>query len=263
MAYKTIGFEVDGGVARITLRRPEVGNALNAEMARELLEAALVCDGEAEIRAVLLTGAGKSFCVGGDLKAFLGEGQKIGAYLKKTTTYLHAATAQFARMDAPMVAAVNGVAAGAGFALACAADLAVAGDGARFLLAYTRAGLSPDGSSTYFLPRLVGRRRALELMLTNRMLSAAEALDWGLVNKVVADDALIDEAFALASALAAGPTGAFGATKALIAASDGNGLETQMELEGRAISALSSRPEGQEGMTAFLEKRDPDFTATR
>ena len=127
-------------------------------------------------------------------------------------------------------------------------------------MAYTRAGLTPDGSSTYFLPRLVGKRRALELMITNRMLSAEEALQWGIVNRVVADDALEGEAAALAKELASGPTKAYGACKSLVLASDGESLETQMELEARAIAAATHTADAKEGIAAFFEKRAAQFT---
>ena len=138
-------------------------------------------------------------------------------------------------------------------------DLAIAGESSKFTMAYTRAGLTPDGSSTWFLPRLICTRRSLELMLTNRVLSAAEALEWGLVSQVVPDAEVRATATKLASRLAEGPTGAFGATKRLLLASTSESLETQMELEGRAISAASGTAEGKEGIAAFLEKRAPRF----
>ena len=156
------------------------------------------------------------FCAGGDIGAFAGAGDGVPALLKQITAQLHVAVSRFARMSAPLVAAVNGPAAGAGFALACAADLALASDAAKFSMAYTKIGLVPDGSSTWFLPRLVGARRSLELMLTNRTLSAEEALAWGLVNRVVPAAALLGEAEALARELASGATAAFGAVKRLL-----------------------------------------------
>jgi 2-(1,2-epoxy-1,2-dihydrophenyl)acetyl-CoA isomerase len=162
-------------------------------------------------------------------------------------------------MNAPVVAAVNGVAAGAGMSLVCAADLAIAAESAKFTMAYTRAGLAPDGSSTFFLPRLVGVRRAVELMLTSRMLSAQEALEWGIVSRVVPDAQLPAEAAALASELAAGPTGAFGTVKKLVLASAAASLETQMELEARGIADAGRSADGREGIAAFLEKRAPKF----
>jgi 2-(1,2-epoxy-1,2-dihydrophenyl)acetyl-CoA isomerase len=176
------------------------------------------------------------------------------------TMYLHAAISRFARMRAPLVAAVNGTAAGAGFSLVCAADLVVAAESARFTMAYTRAGLTPDGSSTYFLPRLVGTRRALELMLTNRTLSAAEALEWGLVNRVVPDAELEEQATSLARSLAAGPTAAFGSVKRLVENSTRDSLESQMEHEARAIADAARSPDAREGIDAFFAKRAAKFS---
>jgi len=164
-----------------------------------------------------------------------------------------------AHMDAPVVGAINGMAAGAGFSLAAACDIAIAGQSTRFTLAYTAAGLSPDGSSTWFLPRLVGLRRARELMLTNRMLNADEACEMGIIDRVVADDALQDEAMAQAKAFAAGPTMAYGATKRLLQDTWTSGLETQMDRETRSISDLTRTADAHEGIDAFLNKRKPSF----
>lgn len=258
MSYENLEVEVRDAVATVTLAREGAANALDLALCRELAEVALALQEDRAVRAVVLTGRGKMFCAGGDLGAFAGapEPPKL---LKRMTIHLHAAVAMLARMDAPVIAAVNGAAAGAGLSLVCAADLAVAVESARFTLAYTAAGLTPDGSSTYFLPRILGRRRTLELMLTNRVLGAREALEWGIVNQVVPDGEAVRAATALAAQLAAGPTGAFGATKRLVLASADNGLETQMELEAAAISRASATPDGREGVAAFLAKRKPVF----
>jgi 2-(1,2-epoxy-1,2-dihydrophenyl)acetyl-CoA isomerase len=162
-------------------------------------------------------------------------------------------------MNAPVVAAVNGMAAGAGFSLVAACDLAIAAESSRYTSAYTAAALSPDGSSTYFVPRLVGTRRAVELMLTNRRLSAAEALEWGLVNKVVPDAELTEESMELARKLAHGPSVAYGQVKALLHNSFTGTLETQMELESRGIAAMTHTHDGIEGVAAFSEKRPPVY----
>jgi 2-(1,2-epoxy-1,2-dihydrophenyl)acetyl-CoA isomerase len=153
---------------------------------------------------------------------------------------------------------VNGAAAGAGFSLVAAVDLAIASESSSFMMAYTAAGLVPDGSSTFFLPRTLGRRRTLELMLLNRRLSAGEALDWGIVNRVVPDAELAAEAEKLATTLAAGPTGAYGLTKKLVL-STSETLEAQMELETRAISDVARTDDAKGGIRAFLEKRKPAF----
>jgi 2-(1,2-epoxy-1,2-dihydrophenyl)acetyl-CoA isomerase len=260
MTYENITLERRDGVATLTLNRPNAANSIDIPLARELMDAAITCDEDPATRAVIVIGAGAMFCAGGDLRSFGAAGADIGARLKELTVYLHAAVSRLTRMSAPVIAAVNGMAAGAGFSLAVAADLVIASESAAFVMAYTNAGLVPDGSSTFFLPRRIGDRRARELMLTNRRLTAAEALDWGLVNQVVAREQLLPTATKLAATLAAGPTSSFGATKALLNASFENGLETQMELEARAIAAASTGPDGQEGIRAFLEKRKPAFT---
>jgi 2-(1,2-epoxy-1,2-dihydrophenyl)acetyl-CoA isomerase len=186
-------------------------------------------------------------------------GERVPAAIKRFADDLHRAIATFARMAPPLVVAVNGVAAGAGFSLAMAGDLVVASETASFTMAYSNVGLSPDGSSTFYLPRLVGLRRAQELMYLNRKLTAAEALDWGLVHRVVAPAALIDEALQLAQTFVHGSPQSNAAIKKLLLASFGNGLETQLELEGRQIAACSGTPNGREGIRAFAEKRPPRF----
>jgi 2-(1,2-epoxy-1,2-dihydrophenyl)acetyl-CoA isomerase len=260
MPYSAIQFDVKDNIARITLNRPDAANALNIEMSTDLMHAALQCSEDPTIRAVIITGTGRMFCAGGDLKSFAAQGEKLPYHLKEVTTYLHAAVSRFTRMDAPVIAAVNGTAAGAGMSLACSCDLVLAAESAKFTMAYTRAGLNPDGSSTYFLPRIVGLKRALELALTNRLLSAQEAEQWGIVTKVVPDANLQTEADALATQLASAATGALGATKRLLHSGWNETLETQMELEAQAIAARAHTADGREGITAFLEKRAPKFT---
>ena len=260
MPYTALLFAVRDSIARITLNRPDAANALNVDLARDLMHAALQCDEDPTIRAVIITGTGRMFCAGGDLKSFAAQGENLAYHLKEVTTYLHAAMSRFTRMNAPIVAAINGTAAGAGMSLACACDLVLAAESARFTMAYTRAGLTPDGSSTYFLPRIVGLKRALELTLTNRLLSAQEACEWGIVTRVVPDTTLPAEAEALAAQLASSATGALGAAKRLLHSGWTETLETQMELETRAIAARAHTADGREGITAFLEKRAPKFT---
>lgn len=259
MQYTNLLFAVRDNVAYITFNRPDAANALTAEMSRELMYAALQCDEDPAVRAVVITGSGRMFCAGGDLKAFAAQGDRLPHYIKDLTTYLHAAISRLVRMDAPVIAAVNGTAAGAGMSLVCAADLVLAAESARFTMAYTRAGLTPDGASSYFLPRLVGFRRAMELTLTNRMLSAQEAFAWGIVTRVVPDAALASEAAALAATLAAGATKALGTAKRLLHSGWTETLETQMELESRAMGDIARTADTHEGITAFVEKREPRF----
>lgn len=258
MEFQTLTLKVENGVATITLNRPEAANAINLRMAQELVAAFSQCEDSA-VRAVLITGSGRFFSAGGDLKEFASHVGDVPTRSKEVATWLHVAVARLARLAAPVVAAVNGTAAGAGFSLAMACDLALAAQSARFVMAYTSIGLTPDGSSSYFLPRLVGVRRALELTLTNRLLSAQEAEAWGLVNRVVADDQLPAEAAALAARLAAGPTTAFAAAKRLLLLSATESLETQMEHEAQAIGAAAQTEDFREGLDAFLAKRSPNF----
>ncbi len=261
MKFEKILFDVDGGVATITFNRPDDAHAMDLAVMQDLMRAAIRCDEDRSIRCVVVTGSGRFFSAGGDLAAFADARDGAGMLLKEMTTYFHAAISRFSRMNAPLVAAVNGIAAGAGLSMVAASDLAVAAESAMFTSAYTAASLTPDGSSTYFVPRLVGIRRAMELMLTNRRLTAGEALDWGLVNQVVPDDELRATVSRLATELATGATLAFGAVKHMLHASLSGTLETQMEMEARAIAAMSHTRDGREGIEAFFAKRKPEFTA--
>lgn len=260
MTFETLLFEHTDGVAVITLNRPEAANALSPQMARELSDVAIRCDDDPAVRAVVLTGAGRMFCAGGDLGSIAAAGSGARSVVKQMAGDLHMAISRFVRGAAPVIAAVNGTAAGAGMSLVAACDLAIASRGAVFTMAYTRAGLAPDGSSTFFMPRRIGDRRTRELMLTNRVLSADEALEWGIVNQVVEPEAVMASALGLARDLAGGPTLAFGAVKTLLNGTFEQALESQMELEARAIAELSVSADGQEGIRAFLEKRKPEFT---
>lgn len=260
MSYATIEFDVRDGVAHVTLNRPKAGNAMSLELVEELLDACQRCRDEAQIRAVLLSAAGRMFCAGGDLRAFASAPEGAAAFIQKLASTLHRSLVILAELEAPVVAAVGGAAAGAGMSLVCQADLVLAAESARFTMAYTAAGLAPDGGSSYFLPRVVGYRRAAELMLTNRSLSASEACEWGLVNRVVPDAALATEADALVRSLAEGPTRAFGSVKRLLRAGATRDLAAQLDLEAEAISLMAGTSDGDEGIRAFLEKRAPRFS---
>ena len=259
MKLETLDFSISNNIATITLNRPENANALNPIMAKELSNMAIECDENKDIRAVIIEGSGKMFCAGGDLKAFSDAGDSASALIKQMAGDLHIAISRFSRMDAPTIAAINGTAAGAGFSIAISADVVISTKSAKFVMAYTNAGLSPDGSSTYFLPRRIGDRRARELMLTNRVLSSEEALEWGLINKIVEQENLSATTRELAEEFACGPTMAYGKVKNLLNASFDNGLETQMELETRGISDMARSSDGREGIQAFLNKRKPNF----
>jgi 2-(1,2-epoxy-1,2-dihydrophenyl)acetyl-CoA isomerase len=259
MDYKSIEFSVKEHIAHLVLDRPDRANVINLELAQELMSASIECDENPDIRAVLIRAKGPMFCGGGDLKTFV-KHDDLPAYLKLTTTYLHAAVSRLTRQDAPVICAVHGFAAGGGFSLAISGDIVLASQSAKFTMAYTKAGLTPDGSSTYFLPRLVGLRRAMDLALTNRVLSADEAVEWGLASRVTSDEDLLSEAEAVARKLAGGATWALGTAKRLLQGAFNESLETQMELETRAIADSVRTHDGREGIRAFVEKRAPAFT---
>jgi 2-(1,2-epoxy-1,2-dihydrophenyl)acetyl-CoA isomerase len=255
--YQTINFEQSGAITRITLNRPGAANGMNDTMTRELADAARRCD-TAATKVVVLTGSGRFFCAGGDLKSFASAPDR-GGHIKGVADDLHRAISSFARMDAVVITAVNGTAAGAGFSIAVTGDLVLAAESASFTMAYTKVGLSPDGSSSYFLPRLIGIAKTKELMLTNRVLSAQEAFSWGLVTEVVPDDQLAARADTLADHMAATASGSNGAVKALMASTFSSGLEEQMEFEGRLIAARANSADGREGVDAFMAKRKAEF----
>ncbi|HEX3289118.1 MAG TPA: enoyl-CoA hydratase-related protein [Mycobacterium sp.] len=256
--YETIMLEQSGPVARITLNRPDAANGMNHTMTRELADAARRCDTDTT-KVVVLTGSGRFFCAGGDLKSFASAPNR-GQHIKGVADDLHRAISTFARMNAVLITAVNGTAAGAGFSIAVTGDIVLAAESASFTMAYTKVGLSPDGSSTYFLPRLIGITRTKELMLTNRALSAQEALQWGLVTEVLPDDQLAARADELATQMAATASGSNGAVKALMLSTFASGLEEQMELESRVIADRAESADGREGVDAFMAKRKPEFS---
>lgn len=259
MTYSALTFEVAKGVGLIRLNRPDDGNAITLAMAQELLQVATRCELDPEIRAVVLTGSGRMFCAGGDLKSFAAQGDRVAAHVMEITHSLHAAISRFNWMDAPVIGAINGTAAGGGFSLALTTDIAIAAESAKFTMAYTKAGLAPDGSSSYFLARIVGMRRAKELALLNPVLTARQALEWGLVNQVVADDQVLASAMEMARQLAQGPSRSFGETKRLLLSGSTESLESQMERETRAIAAMAGSADGREGVAAFLAKRTAAF----
>jgi 2-(1,2-epoxy-1,2-dihydrophenyl)acetyl-CoA isomerase len=254
--------DVTEGVGWITLNRPKAYNALNTDLAGRLLDAVIRCDEDDDVRALVITGKGPSFCSGGDIRQMMDAVASDGhaaAFLKTLTVSLHETIATMAHMSKPVITAVNGTAAGAGFSLALAGDLVLAADSARFTVAYTAIGLAPNGSSTFTLPRLVGPKRAFELIYTNRAVPADEAKELGLVNEVFPAAQFIEQAREFAVNAAKGPTAALGCAKKLLTLSAQNSLETQMEHERRAIAACGRTADFREGADAFLAKRPPKF----
>ncbi len=252
-------FELERGIAHVTLNRADKGNTIDLATARELQGAASRC-GDDKVRAVVLWGAGRHFCLGGDIRIRALDDEAMYAHVLDLTHTLNAAVLGFMRLRAPVVAAISGGVAGAGIGLVGMADLGIAAQSAYFTLAFTAVGMTPDTGTSVWLVDTVGRKRAAELLLTNRRLSAAEALDWGLVNAVVADIELPDAAEGLARKLAAGPLGAFGATKRLLSSSLDH-LESRLDLEAHTIARHRVSLEGKEGILAFQERRTADFVA--
>jgi 2-(1,2-epoxy-1,2-dihydrophenyl)acetyl-CoA isomerase len=259
MTDDSVLLDVRDGIAHLTLNRPESANAIDLDVARGLLAATTAIELDDRVRVVLLSGNGARFCAGGDVKGFAALGDDLAANIRALIPSLHSAITALVRGAAPVVAAVQGSAAGAGMGLVGASDLVVAAGSTKFVMAYTGVGLTPDGSSSWFLPRLVGLHRALELTLTNRVLSADEACAWGIVTRVVPDDDLRTEALALAEQLARGPRGSHAAAKRLVHTSFEETLETHLAREADAIVAAANGPERGEGLAAFIEKRAPQF----
>ena len=258
MAYSTLKLDITDGLAHLTLSRAAEHNSLTLEQGQDLEAATARIAQDPDVRAILIDAEGKSFHVGGDLKYF-NDAPDMSAALRTLTTLAHAAAERLSRGPAPVVIAVQGMAAGGGMSMVLGGDIVLAGESAKFTMAYTAAGLTPDLSSTWYLPRLVGLRRAQELILTNRRLSAAEAKEWGLVTDVVPDEELADRAMSLARQLASGPTRAFAGVKALLRSSSSQPLEAQMADESQWIATMALTDDAQGGIASFVAKETPTF----
>jgi 2-(1,2-epoxy-1,2-dihydrophenyl)acetyl-CoA isomerase len=248
------------GIAHIRLNRPDASNGMNVELLRALCDAIMVCHGEAGIRAVLVTGEGRHFCAGGDVHVFASKGEALPDYIRQATSYLQTAVAGLIHLQAPVIVAVQGFAAGGGgFGLVCAADIVVAGASSKFLAGATRVGMAPDAGVSVTLPRLVGLRRATMILLTNPTLSAQDALDLGIVSRVVPDTDLATEAMTLAREIAAGAPLANAATKRLLWTGLGSSVEDCLPDEARTVAELSGTADSREGLAAVIERRRPVF----
>lgn len=253
---------VADGVATVRLNEPASMNALTAVMARDLDDIVRELSENSSVRCLVLTGTGRGFCAGGDVQSFYENRDDPDEVMTAILDGLHGAVERLLDAPFPTIAAINGVVAGAGMGVALATDLAIAVDSAVFTMAYTGIGVSPDGSSTYFLPRLVGTRRAMEMILTNSRVSADEAVRLGLVNQVVPEAEFSGAVAKLATKLAIGPTLAYVRARKLIRSSLPNDPVAQMESEAANIMAAASTKDFYEGVSAFIEKRPPTFTGT-
>lgn len=245
-------------IATITLNRPEAANGMNIEVMKAFHLAVMRCHREPGVRVVHLRGAGKNFCAGGDVREFASKGAELGDFLREVTAWLQMAVGALIRLDAVVVTEVQGFAAGGGgLGLVCASDIVIAGQGAKFLAGATRVGMAPDAGGSVILPHLVGFRRAAEIILSNRVVEAAEAAQIGLITRVVADDALAQEAAKAAAFYAAGAPLALSAAKRLL----WNALEVERALpeEARTVSTLAATADSREGLAAVIEKRKPVF----
>jgi 2-(1,2-epoxy-1,2-dihydrophenyl)acetyl-CoA isomerase len=248
-----------GSILEITLNRPEAYNALDLDMMHMLSSALASAATDESIKGILITGNGKAFCAGGDLKWISQQSEEAGSVLHRLAPQFHIAIKEIRRMGKPVVAAINGIAAGGGFSLALACDFRVMAESAVLRQAYTSSGLSIDGGGTFTLPRLVGLARALEIAAFDQPIPASKALEWGLVTKVAPDSEVREEALSMLEALTRSALHSFAWSKRLIMESFNNTLETQLELERQGISDCAGHPNGQEGIRAFVEKRKPVF----
>ena len=260
-ATEPVLYAIEDGLVRLRLNRPASANGMDLELLRGLCDAIMRAHAQPGLRAVLLTGEGANFCAGGDVRTFAAKGEELPDYIRPATAYLQSAVGGLVRLDAPVIVAVQGFAAGGGgFGLVCAADLVIAAESAKFLPGATRVGMAPDAGVTVTLPRIVGLRRATEILLTNPTLTAADALALGLINKVVPDADLADEALAYARNIAKGAPRALAATKRLLWNGLGLGLEACLPEEARTVSELSGTADAREGLAAVIGRRAPAFT---
>lgn len=264
MSYETVKWEREGGVGRIVLDRPETLNAWNTQLAKDLKAVVAEAAGDDSVRAVLLTGAGRAFSSGADLKAGFDEAGEDGMpdIRGRLHDLFHPSLVGVRTMPKPVVVAVNGPAAGIGLSLALAGDLVLAAESAFFQLAFVNIGLMPDGGSTLFVPARVGKSRAFEMALLGERVPAAQALDWGLVNAVHPDGELMGAAEALVQRLAGGPTRAYASAKQALNATIYPDLDGQLELEADLQHALGRSKDFMEGAIAFAQKRAPEFAGS-
>jgi 2-(1,2-epoxy-1,2-dihydrophenyl)acetyl-CoA isomerase len=261
MDYKKLVYTLDSSVATITFNRPERSNALDDEMTRELLDALKQIERDAAIRCVVLTGAGKNFCAGQDLAAFLERRQAPDpiSVREHLLNGYHQVVTKIRTIEKPFIAAINGAAAGAGLGLACACDLRYASENAKFRMAFIGIGLAPDSGTSFFLPRIVGFGRALDMAITNELVDAREAYAWGLANRVYAPEDLLPATMTTAKQLATAPTRGIGLTKRAVNRSLVSDLEGALDYEAFLQNIAVETDDHQEGVQAFLDKRTANY----
>lgn len=249
------------GIAHVQLNRPDAANGMNLQMLQALHQVLMQVHGDERVRVLLLTGAGKNFCAGGDVHAFLSKGEALPGYIRQATALLENVVALLMRMNPPVVAAVHGHAAGGGgMGLVCSSDFVIAAESARFIGGATRVAMVPDAGVTVTLTQLVGLRKAMEIALLNPTITAPEALAMGLITRVVPDGQLQADAWGLARQLAAGAPAALAATKRLLWNGVGRTVDAAMPEENRLQAVLSGMADAREGLAAVIEKRQPRFT---
>ncbi|GLS84185.1 enoyl-CoA hydratase/isomerase family protein [Paraferrimonas haliotis] len=257
--FRTLSLSLDGSCARLTIERPQQANGMSFELIDELEQVADVLTSMTTLKVLVITANGPFFCAGGDINDIQSLSGDIEAEMTHKVRQLNRFILTISQLDAVVICAVNGVASGAGFSLAISADLTLSAASAKFTTAYIKLGVSPDGNASYILPRLVGLRKAQELLLTSPILSAEEALKLGLINRVVADNELQSEADQLAEQLAQYSQLALASTKKLLAGSFDKTQSQQLEMEAKLIANCVAGDDAQEGIQAFLEKRAPKF----
>lgn len=256
---KFIEIKQISNITEVVLSRPEAYNAFNLEMITELAKDLTQLATDNSVRGIAITGQGKAFCAGGDLKWVVEFSEKAGSSFHALASQLHLAVVEIRRMKKPVVAAINGTAAGAGFSLALACDFRIMEKSAVLRQAYTSNGLCIDGGGTFILPRIVGIARSLEIAAFDDPIPSAQALKWGLVTKVVDDGTGMEEAKGMLNRLTKKSTYSFGWSKKLFTDSFNNSLESHLESEREGLSDCANNSDGQEGLKAFIEKRKPIF----
>lgn len=251
---KTVEMKIAAGVAWLTLNRPDAANAINMALADDLFEALTDANANDAVRTIVLNAGGKLFCGGGDLAEFGVDAEESRLRVSALATSLHRSIALIEEMQKPLITSVQGTAAGAGVVLAAAGDIALAADHAKFVPAYGSIGLTPDGGTTWYLPRLMGERQAMEMLLTGRTLTASEAAAAGLITRVVGGDSLEEETAALAATLAEAPAWAMGQTRRLVRAGRAADLRAHLEDEAETIGNAATRPEARGAIASFLAR---------